>query len=150
MRVRIPIAVTLAAVMAVSSLGITPASAAPIGPVQNAVQLSSEQADVIQVASRKRHRANNAAAAAAFMGIVGGMIALSAQESRRDRYYNRGYYYDRGYRGHYYGGGRGYAHQPRSYRHSNPNYYGNPDHRGHPQRAPDGGWYPQNAAPDAR
>jgi hypothetical protein len=169
MRVRIPIAVTLAAVMAVGSFGINTVSAAPVAPLLPAVSHSvGNDAQVIQVASKKkRYRGNNnAAAAAAFMGIIGGMIALSA----RERDYDRGYYYNRGYAQNYYGS-PGYAYQQRQYRRNNSGSYrqrstvphgggsiyggstvpyGSPDHRGAPQRHPSGGWYPQNVAPDAR
>lgn len=118
MRIRIPIAVTLAAAMAASSFGINAASAAPMVPVPAIHQAVVNDAPLIEVASRKRHRGNNAAAAAAFMGLVGGMMALAAQDSYRDRYYGYGRpyygpdYYGRGYyggRGHYYDyGPRGY------------------------------------------
>jgi hypothetical protein len=147
MRVRIPIAVTLAAVMAVSSFGISTASAAPVAPLQKAVQVNADQADVIQVASGKRHRGNNnAAAAAVFMGIVGGMIALSA----RDRDYDRGRYDNRGYGGRYYRD-PGYAYQSRPYRQRNPvPYYVSPDSRGNTQSSPGIGSQPQSFPPDAR
>lgn len=129
MRVRIPIAVTLAAVMAVSSFGINTASAAPAAPLPVDHQSAANDAQLIEVASKKRrHRGNNAAAAAAFAGIAGAMIGLAIQESQRDRYYRRGgYYYSDGpyYGGHTYYGGRSYyrgghthyraAPQPRTY-----------------------------------
>lgn len=115
MHVRIPIAVTLAAVMAVGSFGINTASAAPAAALPAVHQSAANDAQLIEVASKKkRHRGNNAAAAAAFAGIAGAMIGLAIQESQRDRYYRHGYYdygphyrYNRhrGYRGsrHYYG-----------------------------------------------
>lgn len=119
MRVRIPIAATLAAVMALGSLSIDRAAAAPVAPLQKAAQFSDDNAGVIQVASKKkrRHRGNNAAAAAAFAGIAGAMIGLAAQDSYRRRYdgYDYGYgyapryrSYGHGYRGNrvYYGRGR--------------------------------------------
>lgn len=102
MRIRLPIAATLAAVMAVSSLGINTASAAPAAALPAAHQSVSDDGQVIQVASKKRHRGNNAAAAAAFAGIAGAMIGMAVQESQRDRYYRDGYYYRGG--GPYYGG----------------------------------------------
>ncbi len=109
MRVRIPIAATLAAVMAVSSVGINTASAAPAAALPAVHQSAANDVPLIEVASRKRHRGNNAAAAAAFAGMAGALIGLAIQESQRDRYYSRGHYgyYDGGpqyYRGrHYYG-----------------------------------------------
>lgn len=113
MGVKLPIAATLAAVMAVSSLGINTASAAPAVALPAAHQSAGEDGQVIQVASKKRHRGNNAAAAAAFAGIAGAMIGLAAQESQRDRYYDRG--------GGYYGGNQYYG--GRHYSRSQPHYY---------------------------
>jgi hypothetical protein len=120
MRVRSSIAVTLAAVMAVSSFGINAASAAPAAALPSVHQNAANDAPLIEVASKKkRHRGNNAAAAAAFAGIAGAMIGLAIQESQRDRYYRGGgYYYGDGP---YYGGRtyyRGRSHQyaqPRTY-----------------------------------
>lgn len=124
MRVRIPIAAALAAVMAVSSLGVDRAAAAPAAPLPVDHQSAAGDAQLIEVASKKRrHRGNNAAAAAAFAGIAGAMIGLAIQESQRDRYYRRGgyYYYNDGP---YYGGRSYYrgrhshyraAPQPRTY-----------------------------------
>lgn len=133
MRVRTPIAVTLAAVMAVGSLGISAAPAAPIGPLPAAQHSVDVGGQVIQVASKKkRHRGNNAAAAAAFAGIAGAMIGLAIQESQRDRYYDRYGYYDGGrpyYRGHYYR-----APAPRHYYHRHrglPPGYGAPPIENH-------------------
>lgn len=151
MRVRSSIAVTLAAVMAVSSFGIDAASAAPAAPMPSVHQNAASDAPLLEVASRKkRHRGNNAAAAAAFAGIAGAMIGLAIQESQRDRYYRRGgYYYGDGpyYGGRTYYRGGGYAYQPRHYRYGNPDP-GNISRGGQPY--PGGGYYPQNAAPDAR
>ena len=115
MHVRIPIAVTLAAVMAVGSFGINTASAAPAAALPAVHQSAANDAQLIEVASKKkRHRGNNAAAAAAFAGIAGAMIGLAIQESQRDRYYHRGY----GYAPHYrYNRHHGYR--------SNRVYYGN-------------------------
>ena len=124
MRVRIPIAVTLAAVMAVGSFGINTALAAPAAALPTVHQSAANDAPLIEVASKKkRHRGNNAAAAAAFAGIAGAMIGLAIQESQRDRYYRRGYYYRDGgyygrngyYRGGYYGGGRHYYNRGRGH-----------------------------------
>ena len=121
MRVRIPIAATLAAVMAVSSLGLGAATAAPAASLQKAVQLNADNAGIIQVASKKkRHRGNNAAAAAAFAGIAGAMIGLAIQDSQRDRYYGGGYGYAPRYR---YNGHHGYRGN-RVYQ-GNRGYYGN-------------------------
>lgn len=103
MRARTSIAVALAAGMAAGSLGITSAAAAPAARLPALHQASGNDAPLIEVASRKRHRGNNAAAAAAFMGIAGAMIGLAAQDSYRHRYYDEpSYYYDRGYRGRTY------------------------------------------------
>lgn len=130
MRVRIPIAVTLAAVMAVTSLGFERAAAAPVAPVPADHQSAANEAQLIEVASKKRrHRGNNAAAAAAFAGIAGAMIGLAIQESQRDRYYRRGGYYHYGdgpyYGGRtYYGGGRQY------YGGGRQNYQGGRHYRG--------------------
>lgn len=120
MRVRIPIAATLAVVMAASSLGINGASAAPAIALPAVHQKVAKDAALIEVASKKkRHRGNNAAAAAAFAGIAGAMIGLAIQESQRDRYYRRGgYYYSDGpyYGGRtHYRGGSHYRAQPRTY-----------------------------------
>ncbi|RDV03708.1 hypothetical protein [Undibacter mobilis] len=109
MRIRIPIAVALAAVIAVSSFGINAASAAPAASIPAVHQGAANGSPLIEVTSRKRHRGNNAAAAAAFAGVAGALIGLAIQESQRDRYYRHGGYgyYDGGphyYRGrHYYG-----------------------------------------------
>ena len=121
MRVRTPIAVTVAAVMTFSSLGLGAAAAAPAASLQKAVQLNAGNAEIIQVASKKkRHRGNNAAAAAAFAGIAGAMIGLAIQDSQRDRYYGGGYGYAPRYRNNGHHGYRG----NRVY-HGNRGYYGN-------------------------
>jgi len=132
MRVRIPIAVTLAAIMAVGSFGINTASAAPAAPLPAVHQSAASGGQLIEVASKKRrHRGNNAAAAAAFAGIAGAMIGLAIQESQRDRYYRRGgYYYSDGpyYGGRTYYGGRPHYRGGHSYYRSSPlpHDYGRP------------------------
>lgn len=142
MRVRIPIAATMAAVMAVGSLGINAASAAPAAPMPAVHQSAANDAQLIEVASKKkRHRGNNAAAAAAFAGIAGAMIGLAIQDSQRDRYHRRGYYYGDGgyygrsgyYGGGYYGGGRRHHYNNgRTYQRAQP-------HPGYPNPRPDMG-----------
>lgn len=54
----------------------------------------------------------NAAAGAILGGIVGLGVGAAIASSNRDRYYDRGGYYDRGY---YNRGGYGYAPPPRAY-----------------------------------
>ena len=121
MKRTIPIAATMAAVLAVSSFGMGPALAAPPHSTPPTVQ---NDANVIQVASKKKHRRvhrNNAAGAAAVMGLFGVIGGLAAQDAYRDRYY-----YDDGY---YYGGpGAVYRPAPRydAPRHQHRQYYGGP------------------------
>ena len=115
MKCTFPIAATLAAVMAVGSLGSAPALAAPPHATPPAIQ---NDANIIQVASKKKHRRvhrNNAAGAAAVMGLFGVIGTIAAQDAYRDRYYDDGGYY-------YNGPGPGYA--PRYYRHHSGRYYG--------------------------
>ena len=111
MKTRIPIAATVAAVMAVSSLGMNTALAAP--PHASLPSMQND-AQVIQVASKKKHRRvhrGNPAAAAAVLGLFGAIAGMAAQDAYRDRYY-----YDDGY--YYYGGpGPVYDYAPRYYRH---------------------------------
>src|SRR3569623_276545 len=120
-KLTMPIASTLAAVMAVTSLGMTAAIAAPPHATPPSAQ---NDAQVIQVASKKKHRRvhrNNAAGAAAMMGMMGAIGAIAAQDSYRDRYYDDGYYYrggGRGYhRGGHYRGPRYHGATPGYYRH---------------------------------
>ena len=106
MRTRITLTAALAAVLALGSVGPNIASAAPLAPLP-AVEQTAGNGHLIEVAAKKKrvYRRNDAAAAAAFMGIMGGMMALAAQDSYRDRYYGRSGYYDRGrqyYRGRHY------------------------------------------------
>lgn len=121
-KLRIPIAVTLAAVMAASSLGSTAALAAPPHATPPTLQ---NDANIIQVASKKKHRRvnrGNAAAAGAVIGLFGAIAGMAAQDAYRDRYY-----YDDGY---YYGGpGPVYRSAPRHYapRYNAPRY----EHRQH-------------------
>lgn len=117
MKRTIPIAAALAAMMAVSSLGSNVALAAP--PHATPPTLQSD-ANIIQVASKKKHRRvhrnNNAAGAAAVMGLFGIIGGIAAQDAYRDRYY-----YDDGY---YYGGpGPVYHSAPRYHQRQ---YYGRP------------------------
>ncbi len=112
MKVLMPIAATVAAVMTVASFGVTGALAAPPHAAPPSVQ---SDANLIQVASKKKHRRvhrGNAAGAAAVMGLFGAIAGMAAQDAYRDRYYDDGYYY-RGpgpynyaprYRHHYYRG----------------------------------------------
>lgn len=113
MKLHIPIAATVAVVMTVTSLGVNGALAAPPHAAPPAVH---NDASVIQVASKKKHRRvhrGNAAGAAAVMGLFGAIAGMAAQDAYRDRYYDDGYYYRGGpgpynyaprYRHHYYGG----------------------------------------------
>lgn len=131
MTTRIPIAATLAAVMAVSSLGMNAALAAP--PVAKLPTVQND-AQVIQVASKKKHRRvhrNNAAGAAAVMGLFGVIGAIAAQDAYRDRYY-----YDDGY---YYGGGPVYYNRPR--------YHGRSHYRGPGPRNTTPGYYRPGGIP---
>jgi hypothetical protein len=123
MKARIPIAATVAAVMAVSSLGMNTAFAAPPHATPPTIQ---NDAQVVQVASKKKHRRvhrNNAAGAAAVMGLFGAIAGVAAQDAYRDRYYDDGYYY----------GGPGQVY------HSSPRYYHNRQNYGRP------GYYRGNA-----
>lgn len=151
MRLKLPIAATLAGLMAVSSLGIGTASAAPAAKLPAAHQAAGQGAEVIQVQNRKKQRArssrNNAAAAAAFAGIAGAMIGLAAQESNRDRYYRRGGYYGGngvyyGNRG-YYGGNRGYYGNRNAYR-VQPGYRGSNSNYPNPRPDMGAGGHPGN------
>lgn len=123
---RIPIAVTVAAVMAAGSFG-SPALAAPPHATLPTVQ---NDANVIQVASKKKHRRvhrnNNAAGAAAVMGLFGIIGGLAAQDAYRDRYYDDDGYYYGGPGPVYHSGPRYYA--PRHYapRHQPRQHYGGP------------------------
>lgn len=121
MKRTIPIAATMAAVLAVSSFGMGTALAAPPHATPPTVQ---NDANVIQVASKKKHRRvhrNNAAGAAAVMGLFGVIGGLAAQDAYRDRYYDDGYYYG--------GPGPVYRSAPRHYapRYNAPRY----EHRQH-------------------
>lgn len=134
MKTRIPIAETVAAVMAISSFGMNTALAAP--PVAKLPTAQSD-AQVIQVASKKKHRRahrNNAAGAAAVMGLFGVIGAIAAQDAYRDRYY-----YDDGY--YYRGRGRVY-HNPPRYRGRSHGHYRGPAYRG-----PSPGYYSPGGIP---
>jgi hypothetical protein len=127
MKIRIPIAATVAAVMAVSSFGINTALAAPPHATPPSLQ---NDAQVIQVASKKKHRRvhrGNAAAAGAVIGLFGAIAGMAAQDAYRDRYYDDGYYYG--------GPGPVYNYAPR-YHHRG--YYGHPGYN----RVPDGTYRP--------
>ena len=134
MKTRISIAATLAAVMAVGSLGMNSVFAAPPHATPPAVQ---NDAPIIQVASKKKHRRvhrGDPAAAAAVLGLFGAIAGMAAQDAYRDRYY-----YDDGY---YYGGpGPVYNYAPRYQRRyysrpgrvqSRPGYIQTPDGQYHP------------------
>ncbi|MBS0248827.1 MAG: hypothetical protein JSR61_19585 [Proteobacteria bacterium] len=113
MKTRIPIAATVVTVMAVSSLGMNTALAAP--PHASLPSMQND-AQVIQVASKKKHRRvhrGNPAAAAAVLGLFGAIAGMAAQDAYRDRYY-----YDDGY---YYGGPGPVYHSAPRYHHQ---YYG--------------------------
>lgn len=51
---------------------------------------------------RRHHRGNDAATGAIIGGIVGLGLGAAIASSNRDRYYDRGYHYDRAPRGYYY------------------------------------------------
>jgi hypothetical protein len=99
-KIRRSILAALVAVVAVSSVGLTPAEA------------------------RYRHHYGNAAGAAAFLGLVGTVVALAAADQYRDDYYGygpySGGYYSAPYG--YYGGG---------YRHGGGYRYGGHWHHHH-------------------
>jgi hypothetical protein len=117
--------VALATVAALALTAVEPsmALAAP-KPGGTGVSVAAHQGLTDVSARRKvvRHRrgsnAGAAAAAAAFAGIVGTGLAIAAERSRRDNYYDNygyyggpGYYRGPGYYGgapNYYGGYRGY------------------------------------------
>src|SRR5512139_2976180 len=94
MKLHMPIAATIAAVMTVAAFGVTGALAAPPHAALPAVH---NDGPVVQVASKKKHRRvhrnNNAAGAAAVMGLFGIIGGMAAQDSYRERYYDDGYYY---------------------------------------------------------
>jgi hypothetical protein len=71
-----------AAAIALTSVALTPASAAPV----NKKPTASAAGDT-DFSSRRRHRGNRAAIGA-FLGVAGTIAALAA----RDRYYYDGYY----------------------------------------------------------
>jgi hypothetical protein len=89
MKCSVTIAATVGAVMALG-VGATSTLAAPSYAALPAVQ---NDANIIQVASKKKYRRvhRGSAAGAAMLGVLG---AVAAQDSYRHRYrYNDGYYY---------------------------------------------------------
>jgi hypothetical protein len=62
----------------------------------------------------RRDRGGDVAAGAILGGIVGLGVGAAIASSNRDRYYDRGYYYDRGPRG-YYNNYQPYAYQYRQH-----------------------------------
>ena len=110
------IATATAASIAITAIGITPALSAPAAaPPTQALDKASD--GFTEVAKRRRYyRGGNAAAATAFLGIVGTIATLAA----RDRYYRRQYYNPYyGYAGPY-GYGEPYGYYGGSYA---PHYY---------------------------
>jgi hypothetical protein len=61
-------------------------------------------------ARSRHHNRNNAVAAGAMIGLFGGLLAATAADNHRHRYYyDDGHRYDRGYNGPYYRGYRGHS-----------------------------------------
>ena len=87
------------------------AAAGQLAPAAKGVSVgASSDATDFSAAKRRRHYNNGGRAAGmAFMGIVGTIAGIAAEQQRRD-YYNNGYGYAPGY----YGGGPYYG----------PRYYG--------------------------
>jgi hypothetical protein len=97
------IAAATVAAMALTSLPVQPALAAP------AKHQTVKESGGLEFSSHRRHRhRNNAAAFAAAAGIVGTIAALAARERYRDRYRHYGYYGAYPYRGAYPYHGYGY------------------------------------------
>ena len=63
----------------------------------------------------RRDRGGDVAAGAILGGIVGLGVGAAIASSNRDRYYDRGYYYDQRPRGYYYDNYQPYAYQYRQH-----------------------------------
>jgi hypothetical protein len=94
MSLRIPrsSAVALAIALTLTSIDLTPASAASISG-----RTQASQSSTIDFSARRRWHRGNAAAFGAILGVFGTIAAVAAANQYRDRYY----YYDGSYDGSY-------------------------------------------------
>jgi hypothetical protein len=86
------LATATAVAVAITTFGSTPVLSAPASAAPKQAQMQTAPDGFVEVAAKRRHRhyrGGNAAAVAAFAGIVGTIATLAA----RDRYERR-YYYD--------------------------------------------------------
>jgi hypothetical protein len=103
MRIPRSAAIAIAVVVTLTSIELTPASAASANGRTQATQPST-----IDLSARRRGHRGNAAAFAAIVGVFGTIAAVAAANRHRDRYYH---YTDQPYYGSYeygpYGGFNG-------------------------------------------
>lgn len=99
-----PIAAALAAALALTSLNLSPAQAAPRNSGQPEAAQGTATTTTDFSAHRRHHRRGNAAALGAAIGVFGAIAALAARDRYRDNYYYRDPYY-----GPYYGAPYGYG-----------------------------------------
>ena len=103
-----PIGAALAIAMAVTSLGIAPAQAAPNS--SGLPQATQNAAPTTDFSARRHWRGGNRAALGAVVGMFGAIAALAAADQYQNGYYGDpgyGYGYAPGYR---YGGWHRYHH----------------------------------------
>jgi hypothetical protein len=97
------VAATLIAALALTSLDLVPAQAAPKNT--GASQVTQDTAATTEMSARRRWRRGNRAALGAFLGFFGTVAAIATANQ-----YRNGYYFDDPYYGPYvYGAPYGYA-----------------------------------------